>query len=109
MIELIFPIFMAIIVLGLLKSGRLSLDLSGVLIAALVTLLVATTNQSVLMAFSRLLSVGHPTLAIMGVAIGLLLGIVIVLAVMISDARHRQVVLLRRIAKIELSLKISKK
>ena len=32
MIELIFPIFMAIIVLGLLKSGRLSLDLSGVLI-----------------------------------------------------------------------------
>jgi hypothetical protein len=42
----------------------------------------------------------------MGVAIGLLLGIVIVLAVMISDARHRQVVLLRRIAKIELSLKV---
>ena len=106
MIELIFPIFIAIIVLGLLKSVRLSLDLSGVLIAALVTLLVATTNQSVLMAFSRLLSVGHPTLAIMGVAIGLLLGIVIVLAVMISDARHRQVVLLRRIDKIELSLKV---
>jgi hypothetical protein len=51
MIEIIFPIFMAIIVLRLLGSGRLSLDLSGVLIAALVTLLVVTTNQSVSGAF----------------------------------------------------------
>ena len=109
MIEIIFPIFMAIIVLRLLGSGRLSLDLSGVLIAALVTLLVVTTNQSVSGVFSRLLAVGHPTLAIMGVAIGLLLGIVIVLAVMISDARHRQMALLRRLAKIELSLKTSNK
>ena len=103
MAELIFPILMGIIVLGLFRSGRLSLDLSGVLIAALVAILIVTTNQPVLVAFSRLLSIGHPTLAIMGVAIGLLLGIVIVLAVMVSDARHREVAVLRRIATIELS------
>ena len=107
MAELIFPILMGIIVLGLLKSGRLSLDLSGVLIFALVTILIVTINESAVMVISRLLSIGHPTLAIMGVAIGLLLGIVIVLSVMISDARHRQMALLRRIAMVELSLKQS--
>ena len=107
MIKLIFPILMGIIVLGLFRSGRLSLDLSGVLIAALVTILVVTTNQSVLLALSILLSIGHPTLAVMGVAIGLLLAIVIVLAVMVSDARQRQLALLRRIAMVELSLKQS--
>ena len=106
MIKLIFPILMGITVLGLFRSGRLSLDLSGVLIAALVSILIVSVNESVLVALSHLLSIVHPPFAIVGVAIGLLLGIVIVLAVMISDARHRQVVLLRRIAKIELSLKV---
>ena len=103
MIKLIFPILMSVIVLGLFRSGRLSLDLSGVLIAALIAILVVTTNQSVLVALSHLLSIVHPPFAIVGVAIGLLLGIVIVLAVMISDARRRQMALLRRIAMLELS------
>ena len=103
MVKLIFAILMGIIVLGLFRSGRLSLDLSGVLIAALVAILVVTTNESILIALSHLLSIVHPPFAIVGVAIGLLLGIVIVLAVMVSDARHRQVALLRRIATIELS------
>ena len=102
MVKIIFPILMFIIVLGLFRSGRLSLDLSGVLIAALVTILVITTNESVLTTLSHLLSVVHPPFAIVGVAIGLLLGIVIVLAVMISDMRRRQVELLRRIAMVEL-------
>lgn len=105
MIKLIFPILMGIIVIGLFRSGRLSLDLSGVLIAALVSILIVTTNESVLLELSHLLSIVHPPFAIVGVAIGLLLGIVIVLSVMISDARHRQVALLRRLAKIELYLK----
>ena len=105
MVKLIFPIFMSVIVLGLFRSGRLSLDLSGVLIAALVAILVVTTNEAVLIALAHLLSVVHPPFAIVGVAIGLLLGIVIVLAVMVSDARRRQVELLRRIAMVELSLK----
>ena len=107
MIKLIFPILMAVVVLGLFRSGRLSLDLSGVLIAALVAILAVTTNESVLIALSHLLSIIHPPFAIVGVAIGLLLGIVIVLSVMISDAQHRQVALLRQIARIELSLKQS--
>ena len=107
MVKLIFPILMGIIVLGLFRSGRLSLDLSGVLIAALVTILIVTINEPALIALSHLLSVVHPPFAIVGVAIGLLLGIVIVLAVMISDARHRQAALLRRIAMVELSLKQS--
>jgi len=107
MIKLIFPILMAVIVLGLFRSRRLSLDLSSVLIAALVATLLVTTNESVLIALSYLLSIVHPPFAIVGVAIGLLLGIVIVLSVMISDARYRQLTLLRRIAKIELSLKQS--
>ena len=105
MVKLIFPILMGVIVLGLFRSGRLSLDLSGVLIAALVAILVVTTNDPILIALAHLLSVVHPPFAIVGVAIGLLLGIVIVLAVMISDARRRQVELLRRIAMVELSLK----
>ena len=107
MIKLIFPILMTVIVLGLFRSGRLSLDLSGALIAALVAILAVTTNESVLIALSHFLSIIHPPFAIVGVAIGLLLGIVIVLSVMISDARYRQLTLLRRIAKIELSLKQS--
>jgi hypothetical protein len=105
MVKIVFPILMGIIVLGLFRSGRLSLDLSGILIAALVAILLVTTNESVLIALSHLLSIVHPPFAIVGVAIGLLLGIVIVLAVMISDARHRQMALLRRIAMVELSLK----
>lgn len=107
MIKLIFPIVMGIIVLGLFRSGRLSLDLSGVLIAALIALLIVTTNEAILVALSDLLSIVHPPFAIVGVAIGLLLGIVIVLSVMISDARRRQMALLRQIAMIELSLKQS--
>ena len=107
MVKIIFPILMGIIVLALFRSGRLSLDLSGLLLAALVAVLVVTINESVLIALSHLLSIVHPPFAIVGVAIGLLLGIVIVLAVMISDARHRQMALLRRIAMIELSLKQS--
>ena len=107
MIKLIFPILMAVVVLGLFRSGRLSLDLSGVLITALVAILAVTTNESVLIALSHLLSIIHPPFAIVGVAIGLLLGIVIVLSVMISDAQHRQVASLRQIARIELSLKQS--
>ena len=81
------------------------MDLSGVLIAALVAILVVTTNEPILIALANLLSVVHPPFAIVGVAIGLLLGIVIVLAVVISEMRRRQVELLRRIATIELSLK----
>ena len=107
MVKIIFPILMFIIVLGLFRSGRLNLDLSGVLIAALVAILAVTTNEPVLIALSHLLSIIHPPFAIVGVAIGLLLGIVIVLSVMISDAQHRQVALLRRIAMVELSLKQS--
>lgn len=107
MAKLIFPILIAVIVLRLFRSGRLSLDLSGVLIAALVVILVVTTNEPVLIALAHLLSVVHPPFAIVGVAIGLLLGIVIVLAVMISDLRRRQMDLLRHIAMVELSLKQS--
>ena len=70
MVKLIFPILMGIIVLGLFRSGRLSLDLSGVLIAALVAILVVTTNDPVLIALAHLLSVVHPPFAIVGVAIG---------------------------------------
>ena len=103
MVQLIFPIVMGVIVLVLFRSGRLSLDLSGVLIAALVAILVVATNDLILNALSDLLSIVYPPLAIVGVAIGLLLGIVIVLAVMISDARRRQTALLRRIAKVELN------
>ena len=95
---------MGVIVLALFRSGRLSLDLSGILIAALVAILVVTSNDTILLSLSYLLSIKSPPLAIVGVAIGLLLLIVIVLAVMISDARRRQMALLRRIATIELSL-----
>ena len=105
MVQLIFPIVMGVIVLVLFRSGRLSLDLSGVLIAALVAILVVATNDLILNALSDLLSIVYPPLAIVAVAIGLLLGIVIVLAVMISDVRRRQTALLRKIAKLELSLK----
>ena len=105
MVKLIFPIFMGVIVLGLFRSGRLSLDLSGILIASLVAILVVTTNEPVLIALAHLLSVVNPPFAIVGVEIGLLLGIVIVLAVMISDMRRRQVELLRRLAMVELTLK----
>ena len=108
MVQLIFPIIMGVIVLVLFRSGRLSLDLSGILIAALVAILVITRNDTILSAFSDLLSITYAPLAILGVAIGLLLGIVIVLAVMISDARRRQTALLRHIAKVELSLNKSK-
>ena len=94
MAENIFSILMGVIVLGLLGSGRMSLDLSGVLIAALVIILVVATNETVLIALAHSLSVVHPPFAIVGVAIGLL-GIVNVLAVLISDMRQRQVELLR--------------
>ena len=104
MIKLIFPILMGVIVLGLFRSGRLNLDLSGVLISALFAILVITTNDSILIALAHQLSIVHPPFAVVAVAIGLLLGIVIVLAVMISDARRRQTSLLRRIAIVELSL-----
>ena len=109
MVKLMFPILMGIMVLGLFRSGRLSLDLSGILIASLVATLVVTTNEPVSRALAHLLSVNHPPFAIVGVTIGLLLGIVIVLAVMISDMRGRQVELLRRLAMVELSLKKSDK
>ena len=105
MVKLIFPIVMSVIVLALFRSRRLSLDLSGVLIAALVAILIVTNNDYILISLSYLLSIESPPLAIVGVAIGLLLGIVIVLAVMVSDIRRRQTALLRKIAKLELSLK----
>ena len=105
MIKLIFLIVMGVIILALFRFGRLSLDLSGVLISALFAILVITTNESILIALAHQLSIVYPPFAIVAVAIGLLLGIVIVLAVMISDARRRQMALLRRIATVELSLK----
>jgi hypothetical protein len=104
MIKLIFLIVMGVIILVLFRSGRLSLDLSGVLISALFAILVITTNDSILIALADQLSIVYPPFAIVAVAVGLLLGIVIVLAVMISDARRRQTALLRRIAMVELSL-----
>gem|GEM_PF-5624908 len=82
----------------------MSLDLSGVLIASLVAVLIVATNDSVLITLSHLLSISYAPLAIVAIAIGLLLAIVIVLAVLISDARRRQTALLRRMAIIELSL-----
>ena len=96
---------MGIIVLGLFRSGRLSLDLSGVLIAALVAILVVTTNDPVLMLLRIYCQSFTHLLRLWEWQFGLLLGIVIVLSVMISDARRRQVELLRRIAMVELSLK----
>ena len=104
MIKLLFPIIMGVIVLVLFRSGRLSLDLSGVLIASLIAILIVTNNESILYYLAHLLSIESAPLAIVGVAIGLLLGIVIVLAIMISDMRQRQTALLRKIARLELSL-----
>lgn len=105
MIKILFPAFMVVIVLSLLKSGRLSLDLSGILIASLSVLLLAAANEEVLILMSKVTSIVNPPLAIIGIAIGLLLGIVVVLAIMVNDARNRQKELLLRIAAIELYIK----
>ena len=94
LVKNMFPILMGAIVLRLFRSGRMSLDLSGVLITALVIILVFTTNETVLIALAHSLSVVDLPFAIVGVAIGLL-GIVNVLAVVISNMRQRHVELLR--------------
>jgi hypothetical protein len=103
MVKLAFPIIMCLIVLHLLRKGRLNVDLSGSLILALVAVMALSTSTRALYWMAELMEINYVPLAIVAVAIGLLLASVIVLAVMVSDNRKRQNLILRRLAELELS------
>jgi hypothetical protein len=103
MVKLAFPMVMCVAVLYLLRKGRLNLDLSGLLILAVVAVMALSTSERTLYWMAGLMSISYIPLAIVAVAIGLLLCIVIALSVMVSDNRRRQAELLRRVAELELS------
>jgi hypothetical protein len=104
MVKLAFPLLMCLVVLYLLRKGRLNLDLSGLLILALVAVMALSISEAALEWMAAMMSIVFVPLAIVALAIGLLLCIVITLAVMVSDSRKRQNLLLRKVAELELTL-----
>jgi predicted membrane-bound spermidine synthase len=105
MIRLIFPLVILLIIILLFSKNKLSSDLSGLFIVILAIFLVISNHVPFLYFLAGILSVNYVPLAILAVAIGLLFGLCICLAVMIHDTRQRQVKLLAKLALLEIKQK----
>lgn len=100
--KLMVVIVLAVTLLMLIRRNRLQVDMSFPLFLALVILGFASMSRGFIDWVADTLDIVDEARAIVLIAITILLAIVTILAVAYSSLRHRQVMLLRHIARLEL-------
>ena len=100
--KLIVVLVLAVALLILIRRNYLQIDMSFPLFAALVVLGFASMSRNFVDWIANYLGIVDEARAIVLIAIAILLAIVTVLAVAFSRLRNRQNLLLRRIAEMEL-------
>ena len=100
--KLLVVLILAITLLMLIRRNQLQVDMSFPLFLALVVLGFASMSRGFIDWVADTLGIVDEARAIVLIAIAILLAIVTILAVAFSTLRHRQVMLLRHIAKLEL-------
>jgi len=100
--KLLVVLVLAVVLLMLVRRNQLQVDMSFPLFLALVILGFASMSRGFINWTADALGIVDEARAIVLIAIAILLAIVTILAVAYSNLRFRQVMLVRRIAEIEL-------
>jgi hypothetical protein len=100
--KLTIVIVLALALLALIRRNLLQVDLSFPLFAGLILLGFASMSDGFIHWSAAALGIVSPPVAIIFMAIAILLALVTVLAIAFSQLRHRQLMLLRYLAEMEL-------
>ena len=100
--KLTIVVVLALTLLALVRRNLLQVDLSFPLFLSLIILGFASMSDQFIHWSAAALGFVSPPVAIIFMAIAILLGLVTVLAIAISQLRHRQSMLLRYLAETEL-------
>ena len=100
--KLVIIVALALALISLIRRNLLQVDLSFPLFVSLILLGFASMSDSFIHWSADLLGIIYPPVAIIFMAIAILLGLVTVLAIAFSQLHHRQLMLLRHLAEIEL-------
>ena len=100
--KLLVVIILAITILHLVRRNLLQVDLSFPLFAALILLGFASMSDRLLHGIASSLDIVYPPIAILLISINILLALIIIFAIVISRLRYRQLMLLRYLAQMEL-------
>ena len=100
--KLTIVIVLALALLALIRRNLLQVDLSFPLFAGLILLGFASMSDGFIHWSAAALGIVSPPVALIFMAIAILLALVTVLAIAFSQLRHRQLMLLRYLAEMEL-------
>ncbi len=100
--KLVVVVALALALLTLVRRHLLQVDLSFPLFLSLILLGFASMSDTFIHWSAASLGIVSPPVAIIFMAITILLGLVTLLAIAYSQLRHRQLMLLRYLAEIEL-------
>ncbi len=101
--KLVVVIFLAAVLLFLIRRGYLQVDLSFPLFAALVILGFASMSEGFIDWTAEQLGILDAPRAVILIAITILLGLVLALSIALSRLRKQQLLMLRHIAQTELA------
>ena len=100
--KLLIIIVLAIPILYLVRRNLLQVDLSFPLFGALILLGFASMSDPLMHSIASGLDIVYPPIAIVFISIAILLALIIILAILFSRLRYRQLMLLRYMAQLEL-------
>ena len=95
-------IVLALVLLKLVRRNLLQVDLSFPLFVTLIVLGFLSTNETTLIWIADKFEIVYAPIAIILIAIAILLGLITILAIALSRIRYRQIMLIRYLAAEEL-------
>ena len=104
MIEIAIIVFLTICLVVLVRWGFVQADLSMPWFLALIALGFMSTSDSFVTWVGVRLGILYPPIAIVFITIAILLGLITVLLIAFTRIRHRQLLIVRRIAELELAI-----
>ena len=104
MIELTIIIFLAVCLILLVRRGLIQADLSMPWLLALIVFGLLSTNDGFVNWVGITLGNLYPPNAVIFIIITILLGLITVLLIAVTRLRQRQMIIARRLAKLELAL-----
>jgi hypothetical protein len=100
--KVVAVIILALLLLYLVRKNWLQVDLSFPLFAAITLLGLASTSEAFIDWLAESIGIIYKPLAVILIAIFILLALVTALAIAVSRLRHKQIMLVRHMASIEL-------
>jgi hypothetical protein len=100
--KLVIALILLLILIFLIRRNLLRVDMSFPLFAAIIVLGFASNNDDFVDTLAVSLGIIYAPLAIILLAIFIILALVTTLMIVVSQIRHNQIALVRRIAEIDL-------